>query len=129
MGVDGSAEDNMKAIPYYERMTETLSPLNPRPMKTYRGEDITDLARIEVETMIHEMRCFEADKLDKITSIKAEVPGGKLIIWATTILPNDEYPLPMFSGEIIQTMGHVSVRADFCHWQTVRGTWVILKNI
>jgi hypothetical protein len=103
----------MKTIPYYERVTEALSPLRPRPMKTYRGKDITDLERIEVENLIHETRCYETDKLEKIITTNDEVPGGKLIVWATTIMPRDDYPLPIFSGEIIQTVAHVSLRADF----------------
>jgi hypothetical protein len=102
----------MKAIPYFERLVEALSPLKPRPMKTYRGKDITELGRIEVEMMSRDMRCFEADKLDKIVSIKADIMGGKLIVWATNIVPTDEYPLPIFTSELAQAASHVSLRAD-----------------
>jgi len=103
----------MKTIPYYEKIMETLSPLNPRPMKVYRGEDITELERIEVELMVYEMRCFEADKLDKITTIKADIAGGGFIVQATIIVPTDEYPLPIFGSEILQTESHISLRVDF----------------
>jgi hypothetical protein len=106
-------EDEMKTIPYYERIMETLSPLTPRPMKTYRGGDITEFERIEDEMMIYEMRCFEADKLDKITTIKADIAGGGFIVQATTIVPADEYPLPIFGSEILQTEGYISLRVDF----------------
>jgi len=102
----------MKIIPYFERIIETLKPLNPRPMKTYQGEDITQFAEIETEMMTHTMRCFEADKLDKIITIKADIMGGKIIVWATTIVPTDEYPLPMFTSEIVQAVNHLSLRAD-----------------
>ena len=103
----------MKTIPYYEKMMETLSPLNPRPMKTHRGEGITEFERIETEMMIYEMRCFEADKLDKITTIKADIAGGGFIVQATIIVPTDEYPLPIFGSEILQTESHISLRVDF----------------
>jgi len=102
----------MKTIPYFERIIETLSPLNPRPMKTYRGEDTTQFAEIETEMMIHHMRCFEADKLDKIINIKADIMGGKIVVWGTTIVPTDEYPLPLFAAEIVQAVNHLSLRAD-----------------
>ena len=36
-------EEDMKTIPYYERLMETLSPLNPQPMKTYKEENLTEL--------------------------------------------------------------------------------------
>jgi len=103
----------MKTIPYYEQIMETLSPLNPQPMKTYRGEDITEFEKIEAEMMIYEMRCFEAEKLDKIVTIKADIAGGNFIVWATTIAPSDEYPLPIFSSEILLRVGDVKVRVDF----------------
>jgi hypothetical protein len=106
-------EDDMKTIPYYDRIIETLSPLNPQPMKTYKGENLAELERIEVELMIHEMRCFEADKLDKIVTIKADIMEGKLVIHAMNIMPNDEYPLPIFTSEIIQAVNQVSLRVDF----------------
>ena len=103
----------MKTIPYYERVMETLSPLNPQPMKTYKGENLAELERIEVELMIHEMRCFEADKLDKIVTIKADIMGGTLVIHAMNIMPTDDYPLPIFTSEIIQAVNKVSLRVDF----------------
>jgi len=102
----------MKAIPFFEKIIETLSPLNPRPMKTYRGEDITQFEKIETEMMIHDMKCFEADKLDKIITIKADIMGGKIIVWGITIVPTDEYPLPLFTSEIVQAVNHLSLRAD-----------------
>ena len=61
-------------------------------MTTYRGDDITQFERIESDMMIHTMRCFEADKLDKIVTIKADIMDGKIIVWATTIVPTGEYP-------------------------------------
>ena len=103
----------MKAIPYYDRLMETLSPLNPKPMKTYREYDLTELERIETEMMIYDMHCFEADKLEKIVTIKGDIMGGKLVICATNILPSDEYPLPIFTSEVIQAVNHVGLRADF----------------
>ena len=81
----------MKTISYYEKMMETLSPLNPRPMKTHRGEDITEFERIETEMMIYEMRCFEADKLDKITTIKDDIAGVTTRKLETSSLPINIY--------------------------------------
>jgi hypothetical protein len=106
-------ENDMKTIPYYEQIIKTLSPLNPQPLKTYKGENLADLERIEVELMVHEMKCLEADKLDKIVSIKADIMEGKLVIHAMNIMPTDEYPLPIFTSEIIQAVNTVSLRVDF----------------
>ena len=106
-------EDDMKTIPYYDRIVEALSPLNLQPMKTYKGMNLAELERIEVELMIHEMHCFEADKLDKIVTIKANIMDGKLIIHAMNIMPNNAYPLPIFTSEIIQAVNQVSLRVDF----------------
>lgn len=102
----------MKTIPFFEKIIETLSPLNPQPMKTYRGEDITQFEKIETEMMTHDMKCFEADKLDKIITIKADIMGGKIVVWGITIVPTDEYPLPLFTSEIVQAVNHLSLRAD-----------------
>jgi len=102
----------MKDIPYFERVIEAEKPLNPRPMKTYQGDDITEFEKIETDMMVHTMKCFEADKLDKIINIKADIMGGKIIVWATTIVPADEYALPMFTAEIVQAVNHLSLRAD-----------------
>ena len=102
----------MKNIPYMERIIDTLAPLNPKPMTTYRGDDITQFARIEAEMMVHTMQCFEADKLDKIVTLKADIMGGKIIVWATTIVPKDEYPLPLFTSEVVQAVNHLSFRVD-----------------
>jgi hypothetical protein len=102
----------LKTIPYFERITETLAPLNPRPMKIYQGENITQFERFETEMMIHTMRCFKSEKLDKIVMIKAEIMGGKIIVYGTTIVPTDEYPFPMFTSEIVQAVNHLSLRAD-----------------
>ena len=102
----------MQTIPYFEKIIETLSSLNPRPMKMYRGEDITQFEKIETEMMIYDMKCFEADKVDKIIILKADILGGKIIVWGTTIVPTDEYPLPLFASEIVQAVNHLSLRAD-----------------
>ena len=102
----------METIPYFERIIETLKPLNPRPMKTYRGDDITSFGEIETDMMKHTMRCFEADKLDKIVTIKADIMGGKIIVYGTTIVPADEYPFPLFTSEIVQAVNHLSLRSD-----------------
>ncbi len=102
----------MKDIPYFERVIEAEKPLTPRPMKTYQGDDITEFEKIETDMMVHTMKCFEADKLDKIINIKADIMGGKIIVWATTIVPADEYALPMFTAEIVQAVNHLSLRAD-----------------
>ena len=102
----------MKTIPYFDRLLETLAPLNPRQVKTHRGEDISDLERIEVDMMTYDMKCFEADNLDKIVGIKADIMDGKLVIHAMNIFPNDECPLPMFTSEIIQAANHVGLRVD-----------------
>jgi len=102
----------MKDISYFERVIEAQKPLNPRPMKTYHGDDITEFEKIETDMMVHTMKCFEADKLDKIINIKADIMGGKIIVWATTIVPADEYALPMFTAEIVQAVNHLSLRTD-----------------
>jgi hypothetical protein len=102
----------MQSIPYFERIIETLQPLKPRPMHTYRGDDITGFAEIETEMMHHSMRCFEAEKLEKIVMIKADIMGGKIIVYGTTIVPADEYPFPMFTSEIVQAVNHLSLRTD-----------------
>ena len=102
----------MQTIAYTDRIIEALTPLNPTPMTTYRGNDITQFEKIETEMMTHTMRCFKADKLDKIVTIKADIMGGKLIVWATTIVPEDEYPLPIFTSEVVQAVNHLSFRVD-----------------
>ena len=99
----------MQTIAYTDRIIETLKPLNPKPMTTYRGDDITQFENIETEMMVHTMRCFKADKLDKIVTIKADIMGGKLIVWATTIVPADEYPLPTFTCRKLSRQSIISV--------------------
>jgi hypothetical protein len=102
----------MKSIRYYERILEALTPLNIRPMKMYRGEDIAQFEKIETDMMTQYLRCFEADKVDRIITLKSDIMGGKLIVWATNIIPADEYPLPIFTSEIVQAVNHLSLRVD-----------------
>jgi hypothetical protein len=68
---------DMQTIAYTDRIIEALTPLNPKPMSTYRGDDITQFEKIETEMMTHTMRCFNADKIDKIVTIKADIMGGE----------------------------------------------------
>lgn len=102
----------MKEIPYFEKLLETLKPLNPKPMEKYRGKDISRFKKIETDILVQEMNCYEADKLDKIIMMKATILGGKLIVWASSIVPTDEYDFPVFTSEIVQAVNHVSLRTD-----------------
>lgn len=102
----------MKTIPYFEKIFNTLKPLNPKPMKQYHGEDISQFKKIETEFMTQELHCFEAEKIEKIISLKAEIMGGKIVVWGTTIVPDDEYPIPLFTSEIVQAVNHLSLRVD-----------------
>ena len=43
----------MQTIAYTDRIIEALTPLNPTPMTTYRGDDITQFEKIETEMMVH----------------------------------------------------------------------------
>ena len=43
----------MKDIAYTKRIIEALAPLDPKPMTTYRGDDITQFDKIETEMMVH----------------------------------------------------------------------------
>jgi hypothetical protein len=103
----------MKKIPYYDRIVEALAPLNPQRMKEYKGEDITDVEEIKIEMMTQQLRAFKADKITKILTLTTEVMGGKIVVYSTTIIPEDDYPLPMFTSEIVFTSTHLGLRVDF----------------
>ncbi len=103
----------MKKIPYYERITEALAPLSPQSMTQYRGDDITQFHEITTDMMTQYLQAFSADKLDKIVTITTEILGGKIIVHGTTIVPTDEYPLPLFTSELVQAVNHLSLRVDF----------------
>jgi hypothetical protein len=103
----------MKKISYYDRILEALAPLNPQPMTEYKGEDITDVEEIKLEMMTQQLRAFKADKVAKILTLTTEVMGGEIIVYGTTIIPEEEYPLPLFTSEIVFTATHLSLRVDF----------------
>lgn len=104
----------MKKIPYYEKIVEALAPLTPQPMKEFKGEDITDIEEITIEDMMtQQLRVFKADKVEKIVTLTTEVMGGKIIVYGTTIIPEDEYPLPLFTSELVLTGNHLGLRVDF----------------
>ena len=103
----------MKKIPYYDQIVETIKPLSPKRMTEYRGEDITQFEEIKIDMMTQDLRVFKADKLEKIVTITSEVMGGKIIVYGTTIIPKDEYPLPIFTSEIALTGNHLGLRVDF----------------
>ena len=103
----------MKSVPYYERVFEALAPLNPQRMTEFDGEDITQFEKIETEMMTQHLKVFKADKLKKITTITTEIMGGKIIVYGTIIVPEDEYPLPLFTSELVPTVNHLSLRVDF----------------
>jgi len=102
----------MKNIPYFETLLEGLKPINPKRMTTFKGKDITFLENIEADMMKEEIHCYEAEKIEKIIMMKATILGGKLIVWATNIVPKDEYDLPIFSSELVQAVNHISLRVD-----------------
>jgi hypothetical protein len=102
----------MKKIPYYDRIVEALAPLNPQRMKEYNGEDITDVEEIKIEMMTQQLRAFKADKITKILTLTTEVMDGKIIVYGTTIIPEDNYPLPIFTSEVVFTATHLSLRVD-----------------
>ncbi len=86
----------MKEIPYYERIVKSLEPLSPQLMTEYNGEDITEFNEIKTETMTQHLRAFKADKIKKILTLNTEVMGGKIVVYGTTIIPEDDCPLPIF---------------------------------
>ncbi len=103
----------MKKIPYYENIIKALAPLTPQRMTEYNGEDITQFEEIKIEMMTQDLRAFKADKIEKIVTITTEVMGGKIIVYGTTIIPQDQYPLPIFTSEIVLTGNHLALRSDF----------------
>jgi len=103
----------MRTIPYYEHIVEGLKPFNPRPMTEYKGEDITQFEDIETDMMKQKLRAFKADKLEKIVTLTTDIMGGKIIVYGTTIVPEDDYPLPMFTSELVLAVNHLSLRVDF----------------
>ncbi len=102
----------MNQIPYYENIVKGLEPLSPQPMTEYNGEDITEFNEIKTETMTQHLRAFKADKIAKILTLTTEVMGGKIVVYGTTIIPEDDYPLPLFTSEIVFTATHLSLRVD-----------------
>jgi hypothetical protein len=102
----------MEKIPYYDRIVEALAPLNPQRMTEYNGEDITDVEEIKLEMMTQQLRAFKADKITKILTLTTEVMDGKIVVYGTTIIPEDDYPLPIFTSEIVFTATHLSLRVD-----------------
>lgn len=102
----------MERIPYYERIVGTLAPLNPQRMTEYNGEDITDVEEIKLDMMTQQLRAFKADKVAKILTLTTEVMGGKIVVYGTTIIPEDNYPLPIFTSEVVFTATHLSLRVD-----------------
>lgn len=101
----------MKSISYIEEIINGIKPLNPVELKEFRGSDITEFRRIETEMMTQEVICCSAEKVDRIVILKSTILGGKLIVWATNIVPSDEYDLPIFSSELVQG-SHISLRVD-----------------
>jgi hypothetical protein len=103
----------MQAIPYYERMMEHLVNFNLSPMKEYNGEDITQFEYIKTDMMTQHLRAYKADKLDKIVTLTTDIMDGKIFVYGTTIVPTDEYPLPIFTSEVVLAVNHLSLRVDF----------------
>ncbi len=101
----------MKDIPYFEEIIKGIKPMNPRELTTYNGNDITEFRRIETDMMTQEVICYSAEKVDRIITMKSTILGGKLIVWATNIVPSDEYDLPIYSSELVQG-SHISLRVD-----------------
>lgn len=103
----------MKAIPYYECMQEHLASFNLSPMKEYNEYDITQFENIKTDMMTQHLQAYKAEKLDKIVMLTTNIMEGKIFVHGTTIVPTDEYPLPIFTSEIVQAVNHLSLRVDF----------------
>ena len=102
----------MEKIPYYDRIVEAIAPLNPQRMTEYNGEDITDVEEIKLDMMTQQLRASKADKIAKILTLTTEVMDGKIVVYGTTIIPEDDCPLPIFTSEIVFTATHLSLRVD-----------------
>lgn len=81
-------------------------------MTAYNGQDITGFHEITTDMMTQRLRAFTADKLEKILTLATDVMGGKITVYGTTIIPQDAYPLPLFTSEIVYTATHLSLRVD-----------------
>jgi len=101
-----------KQIPYYEKIMKSLEPLFPQAMTEYNGEDITQFHEIKTEGFTQHLRAFKADKISKILTLTTEVMGGAIVVYGTTIIPEDNYPLPLFTSEVVFTATHLSLRVD-----------------
>ena len=51
--------------------------------------------------------------MDKIVTLSTDIMDGKIFVYGTTIVPTDEYPLPIFTSEIVPAVNHLSLRVDF----------------
>lgn len=110
---NNNQEDTInKQIPYYETIMEGLEPLCPQEMTEYNGEDITQFREIKTESFTQHLRAYKADKVSKILTLTTEVMGGAIVVYGTTIIPEDDYPLPLFTSEVVFTANHLSLRVD-----------------
>jgi len=97
--------------PTPEYVWPDIEKLNPRPISTWEGMDVTDIQEMRKPMMDGCMYSFETDKLEKINLgflVFMKRMAGTFI----TLFPRDNYDFPVFSAELIENPGNLHFLMD-----------------
>jgi len=97
--------------PTPEYVWPVIEKLNPRPISTWEGMDVTDLQEMRKPMMDGCMYEFETDKLEKI-NLGFLVFMKRMVGTFVTLFPRDNYDFPVFSAELIENPGNLHFLMD-----------------
>ena len=90
-----------KPQPVVETIWPILSKLNPKPMTTSEGQDVTDLQEMRAPIIEGTELCFSADKIGKLVISVIVIMKGLNCAWLC-ICPNDDYDFPIFELDLFE---------------------------
>jgi len=97
--------------PVPETIWPIVSKLDLKPLTNWRGVDLTDLQETRLPSYQGCLLFFYTDKIEKL-NVGFSVIMNRIVPTTLSIMPNDDYEFPMFSGEFIETPDNVRFIMD-----------------
>ncbi len=97
---------------YNGPMWELLQEMNPVQVFEFEGMDLSDLNNFKIGNDDCFLRCYKADKIEKITISKMNFFGG-MLAGGTVICPAEDSDLPTLSSDWDESEDHIHAIIDF----------------
>jgi hypothetical protein len=105
------AVEGFEPQPVVETLWPILSRLDLKPLKVYKGVDMTEIQNIKRPLTEAAYKTFYTDKIEKIL-IGYQVFMKRMTIQPIALSPNDDYDFPILIAEVVENPGRVHFLLD-----------------